>query len=99
VEWYTLLAMMIEGVRLMAVGMTAVFAFLGVLVVMMYASASIFSRWALEPSAAGDASSTSTNTITANDAIAAASVVEERQLIEIAVALAAIEAHRQQQGG
>ena len=71
--------MLLEGVNLMVVGMTAVFSFLTLLVVMLQISARVFEsfgdRW---PDAA------------------AAPVPVARGDVEVAVVLAAIEAHRRE---
>ena len=78
--------MLVEGFRLMAVGMTTVFAFLSLLVVLMYGSAAFFRTFAdsfPEPERAGAKPRPATAPTPAADADA-----------ELAVVLAAVAAHR-----
>ena len=67
--------MLVEGLHLMAVGMTTVFGFLTMLVLIMYASSRLFDALGDRFPLPGDSSTS-----------------EADELVEIAVALAAIEA-------
>ena len=72
----------------MAVGMTAVFAFLGVLVVAMQATAGVLGRFLpaqAEPAPEAERAQATT-------------AAADEDLIQIAIALAAVEAHRRRQG-
>ena len=78
--------MLLEGVNLMVVGMTTVFSFLTLLVIMLQISAKVFDsigyRWP-DPTIAPTRSAETPNTL--GD-------------VDVAVALAAIEAHRRRHG-
>ena len=78
--------MLIEGVNLMAVGMATVFSFLALLVVVLQVSARVFEKF-------GDRWPDSTVEPGPSGASSGTSGNEE-----IAVVLAAVEAHRRQQG-